>query len=249
MPRLNTKGEYWSNLDKVEIIRDQVTTPGSTTVATANAADAVTIVLASSTNFTTGDLCRIGDREKQELTQIQGTVSTTMPLRFPILNIHAVGEVFKEQVATDIGHITDSGVKVTYSGDFNAVKPATRRLTTAYLAGNVEIMAEFECEGFSLENIATALAITEGRVLGSGTTAAPYTLATDSDEMYVSSAGGETDLNFRFTGARKDGAIVYVDLWSVELDFTALNYALTRGNPATLPMRARVTGGIRVSYF
>ena len=244
MPRLNHKGEYWSHLDLAEIIRDEVSTPGDTTVDAAASQGATTIDVVAATNFTDGDLVRIGVRDRLEINQIEGAPATTMPLRFPLAYAHAIGEEFKENVASDMGNVADAGVRVTFSGDHNPVTAATKRLTTAYLTGHAELMAEFELLGMALENIAVAVGMPESAVLGSGTTAAPYTLAITADDFNT-----ENDLSWRFTGARKDGAIVLVDLWACEVDFSALNFALQRGATAPIPVRPKSTSGVRVSYY
>ena len=248
MPRLNHKGEYWSHLDVANIIRDETTTPGDTTVNGAASAGDTTITVVSATNFTDGDLVRIGVRDRLEINQIEGTPAVSMPLRFPLAYDHAVGEEFVEQAdspnGTDLGNIADAGVRVTFSGDHNPVTAATKRLTTAYLTGHAELMAEWELLGMALENIAVAVGMPESSVAGSGTSAAPYTIPITADDFNT-----ENDLSWRFVGARKDGAIVLVDLWATEMDFSALNFALQRGAPAPIPCRAKSTSGVRISYY
>ena len=244
MPRLNHKGEMWSHLDQVDIIRDQPSTPGSTTVDTIASAGDTTIGVAAITNFTDGDLVRIGVRDTLEINQIEGAPNTTMPLRFPLMYAHAVGDVFVEQLASDLGNIADAGVRISFSGDHNPVTAATKRLTTAYLTGHAEIMAEFELLGYALENWAVALGMPESSVVGSGSSAAPYTIPITADDFNT-----ENDLSYRFTGARKDASIVLVDIMACEVDFSAVQNALQRGQPAPIPVRAKATSGVRVSYY
>lgn len=244
MARLNHKGEYWDHLDSVELLRDQTTTPGDTTVATAASAGDTTIELASAANFLDGDLIRINVRDRLEINQIEGTPATTMPLRFPLAYDHAVGIQVIEQEPFDLGNILDAGVRVTFSGDHNPVNAATKRLVTAYLTGHAEIMSEFELLGFALENLAVAVGMPESLVAGSGTSAAPTTLAITADDFNT-----ENDLSWRFTGATKQGEVVLLDLWATEVDFSAVNFAMQRGTPAPVPVRAKATSGLRVSKY
>jgi len=244
MARLNHKGEYWSHLDSVELFRDQGTTPGDTTVGTAGVAGATTIEVASAANFTDGDVIRINVRDRLEINQIEGAPATTMPLRFPLMYNHAIGAQVIEQEAFDLGNILDAGARVTFSGDHNPVNAATKRLVTAYLTGHAEIMAEFELLGFALENLAVAVGMAESNVGGSGTSAAPTTLAITADDFNT-----ENDLSWRFTGATKQGEVVLLDLMATEVDFSSVNFAMQRGTPAPIPVRAKATSGLRISKY
>lgn len=244
MARLNHKGEYWSHLDQVQIIRDATGSPGNTTTNALASVGGVTIDVVSATNFTDGDLVRIGLRDLLEINQIEGAPATTMPLRFPLIYAHASGSVFVEQAGADVGHISDDGVSITFSGDHNVVNAATKRLATAYLTGHAEIQAEFAVLGFAEENLALAVGQSEADVGGSGTTAAPTTIAITADDF-----NEDNDLSWRFSGARKDGSTVLVDLMATEMDFSAVTFQLQRGSPSPFPMRARATSAVRVSHF
>lgn len=173
-----------------------------------------------------------------------GGVNVVGTMRFPYANAHIAAVESASQTAFDLGNILDAGVRVTFSGDHNPVNAATKRLTTAYLTGHAEIMTEFELLGFALENLAVALGKAESNVVGSGTSAAPDTLAITADDFNT-----ENDLSWRFTGATKDGQIVLVDLWATENDFSAVNFAMQRGTPAPIPVRAKSTSGLRISKF
>jgi hypothetical protein len=245
MARLNHKGEYWSHLTDASIIRDETGTPGDTTVDTAGGTKgATTIAVVAITNFTDGDIVRIGVRDTLEINQIEGAPNTTMPLRFPLMYDHVAGEEFTEQQANDLGHVHDDGVNITFSGDHNPVMAVTKRLATAYLTGHAEIQAEFSLLGFAEENIAVAIGQPEGDVAGSGTTASPYTIAVTADDFNT-----ENDLSWRFNGVRKDGGIVILDLMATEMDFSALAINLRRGDATPIPCRPKATSGLRVSHY
>ena len=175
---------------------------------------------------------------------LTGGVNVIGTMRFPYAYAHAAATESASQTSFDLGNILDAGVRVTFSGDHNPVNAATKRLVTAYLTGHAEIMAEFELLGFALENLAVALGQRETDVAGAGTSAAPDTLAITADDFNT-----DNDLSWRFTGATKDGQIVLVDLWATENDFSAVNFAMQRGTPAPVPVRAKSTSGLRVSKF
>lgn len=175
---------------------------------------------------------------------LTGGVNAVGTMRFPYAYAHAAGIESASQTAFDLGNILDAGVRVTFSGDHNPVNAATKRLVTAYLTGHAEIMSEFELLGFALENLAVALGQNESDVVGSGTSAAPDTIAITADDFNT-----DNDLSWRFTGATKDGQIVLLDLWATENDFSAVNFAMQRGTPAPVPVRAKSTSGLRVSKY
>jgi len=175
---------------------------------------------------------------------MSGGVNQTGNMRFPFSRNIAAGTESASQTGFDLGNILDAGARITFSGDHNPVNAATKRLVTAYLTGHAEIMAEFELLGFALENLAVAVGMAESSVVGSGTTSAPDTLAITADDFNT-----ENDLSWRLTGATKDGQIVLVDLWATENDFSAVNFAMQRGTPAPVPVRAKSTSGLRISKY
>lgn len=175
---------------------------------------------------------------------LTGGVNATGNMRFPYVYAHAASIECATQTAFDLGHVGDDGVSITFSGDHNVVNAATKRLATAYLTGHAEIVAEWSLQGFAEENWATALGQPETDVAGAGSTTSPTTLAITADDFNT-----ENDLSWRFTGARKDGKIVFVDLWGTEVDFTAVANALQRGSTAPVPMRPKSTSGLRLSHF
>lgn len=240
MSRTNKKGELFSHLTSFGVFRDQTSTPGSTTLSAAVAAGASNLPMTATTNFTNGDYMRVDSAESVEILKIEGATNVSMPLREKVGKAHEAGVAVVEQTLTDLGHIADDGFKFNFSGSDNVVNSATRRLALGYLIGNIEGIFEVQLEGFNLENIATALGMPESAVTGSGTLASPNTLFTDGANFRT-----ENDLSFGAWGVRKDGLIVYCWMMGVELDFNALSSAFARGQPAMVPLRGRVTSGVR----
>ncbi len=175
---------------------------------------------------------------------MSGGVDGAVTARFPVAYDHVAGVEIARLTEYDLGNVADAGVRVTFSGDHNPVTASTKRLTTAYLTGHAEIQAEWELLGMALENLATAIGQPETSVDGAGSSASPYTIPITADDFNT-----DNDLSWRFTGARKDGRVVLVDLWGTEVDFTALQAALQRGAPTPIPIRAKSTSGLRMSYY
>jgi hypothetical protein len=177
-------------------------------------------------------------------TTLGGGTNATGNMRFGFAYAHAAGSNSADQESFDLGHIQDEGVNVSFSGDHNPVTAVTKRIVTAYLTGNAEVQADFSMLGFAEENLAACIGQDESDVLGSGTTTAPYTLAVTADDI-----NEDNDLSLRFTGARKDGGVVYLDLWATEMDFSAVTFEIRRGEPTPLAARAKATSGLRVSHY
>jgi hypothetical protein len=137
--------------------------------------------------------------------------------------------------------VHSDGVNISMAGNVEDVNSSVQRLLFAQLTGFQDIMAEWKLLSYIVENIATALGMLETRVLGAGTAGDPRTLTIDASKV-----NEQTDVAFRFTGARKDGTSVSVDLFGVELDPTAFNISLLRGQQTTIPFRAKVTAGVLI---
>lgn len=242
MSRTNKKGELFSHLSFMGVFRDKSTTPGTTTTSAVVDAKSATLPITAVSSFSNGDYVRVDSGETVEILKIQGTPATALPLREPTGMAHDSGVEVVEQVLTNLGNISDAGFRMNLSGDDSAVFSATRGLAVGYLKGNLEMIFEVELEGFNLANIATVLGIPESAITGTGSLESPHSLFSNGENIRT-----ENDLSFLAQGARKDGKIVNFFMMGVELDFTALTTALARGTPALLPLRGRVTSGVRWS--
>lgn len=255
MARLNKKAELWSYLSQVGVFRDN-TGIGNTTLSAAAAAGATTISLVGNTGFAAGNWCRIGGAipagslaggETMEINQQVGALTGAGPFvmttLYPVAIAHAAGEAVVGQTLTDLGHATDTGVKVDIKGDHNVVKSAVRRLALGYLIGHIEIEASWELIGYALENVATTLAMKESDITGAGSAGNPNRLYADPN-LYSE----ENDLSFFFRGFRKDTTPVYGFLWGCEVDVTAIAMQMQRGKEAPIQFRVRATSGYAISF-
>jgi hypothetical protein len=242
MARLNHKGEYWSHLESALVFRD-LAAGANENIASAAAKGATLITVDDGTNYTNGDPIRIGTRDKMEFNEITTKSVDDLNLRFPLAFARSVGEACVEQEEFELGHVTTDGVTIDFQGNHNAVPAGTKRLVVTYLAEHTEFVFDLALLGFAQENWALAVGQSEDDVDGSGTEAAPTTLAVTADDF-----NEDNDLCWRFTGKRKDDQTVLLDLWACEVDFTAISEALRRGAPTPVPIRGKSTSGLRVSH-
>lgn len=241
MARTNKKGELFSHLTQFGIFRDATSSPGSSTLSGAEAEGQTVLSLVSSTNFAAGDYSRVGADEDVEIIQQEGApAGNDITSRWALGRDHASGEAVVEQTLTDLGHITDEGVRWAIEGDGEVIKSAIRRLELGLMAGHVGIRFEVDLEGYALENIATMLGMNESRVGGSGTAASPTTLFVGGEKIRENNSQ-----SFMATGLLKDGRTCRALFMGVELDINGLESQLRRGGLSTLRIAGRAYSGTR----
>jgi hypothetical protein len=233
------KSKILKNIQMVLLARD-LAGGASTTVGAAGVAAGATVVPVTATNtFAAGDTVRIGAGENLELgvvDSVQAGVSIT--LEEPLVYPHVGGEAVVEQAAYDLGDVSDGGVTVTGSSQSTDVQVATRRLVFTTLNGYVDLTAEFALPGFTLDNFAVACGIPYDRIAGDGSTATPFSLATDGNDF-----GNEQNQSLIVIGVTQDGTPIRVELWGVDFDYTQFSAQLRRGQLATISVRAMAAAG------
>lgn len=213
---------------------------GTTTIGAAGAAAGQKVVpCAATANFTVGDPVRIGSGDEMELgavASIQAGVSLTMAEE--LAYAHVAGEPVVEQVAYDLGDVTDGGVSVEGSGQTTDVQVSTRRLVYTVLNGYTSLSASFALPGLTLHNLALAAGIPLANISGDGQALTPFSLATDGSDF-----GGETNMSLIAIGLTQDGSPIRVELWGVDADYTAVSTQLKRGQLASVPMKFVASSG------
>lgn len=249
MARLNRKGELWSHLTAVRVIRAATGTFGNTTIGTAAVAGATTLTVAAITNFAIGQTLAVGNGEVKEIVRVHAATAPaagviTLDPATPTQYAHPVGEAVVQQLITDLGHVADGSVNVEYGGDPQDVSSETQRQIFASQTGFFEMMFSFGLIGFKLENVCAALGLLETRVLGSDTPADPATLFLDLDRVRE-----ENDVAFQFLGVRKDGLTVRTMFMAVEIDPTVFDLQFARGQKTVIPVKGLATAGVLYEAF
>lgn len=243
MARLNRKSELWSHLTSVSVLRDQPTSPGSTTLSSAIAAGVMVLPVAAITNFAVGEPIRLGRGEETEYVRVHNSTAPsggniTLEASTPTRYAHPIGDPVVELVATDPGHIEDGGVTLDLNGSVEDVNSATQRMLLGQLTGFLDIAFNFGLLGFNVENLALALGMNETRVLGTGGATSPRTLTVD-----FSRALEVNDIALQFLGARKDGASVRITAMACEID-PSIQFTMARGSKLAIPVKGNSTGGL-----
>lgn len=244
MPRLNRKGELFSHIKQVRLIRDSTASPGNTTLSAAPVAGAGTISVASITNFAVAETIKVGNGERTEIRKIHPLTAPsagviTLDTTTPLLYGHDIGEVVVEQAFDDLGPLSDAGLIIEHTGSVEDVNASTRRMLFSQLTGYYNIRLNFELLGFNVENLALAFAMNAARVLGAGTTAQPRVLTIGRDDE----VGEFNDMAFEFLGARKDGTTVKLTAMACEIE-PSPQFTVARGVKVPIPLAAKVTAGL-----
>jgi hypothetical protein len=234
------KAKILKQLSTVYLVRDLGAGGGSTTINGAGAAKGQAVVpVAATANLTAGDTVRIGAGEELELGVISSvSAGVSITLADNLTYDHAVGEAVVEQVAYDLGDVTDGGVTTNAAAQTTDVATANRRLVYTVLNGNVDLTAEFALPGFTPFALAVACGLPLSAISGTGTASAPLSLATDGSDF-----GAEQNQSLIVIGLTQDGSAVRVELWGVDFDYTGISVQLRRGQLASVPVKAVAAAG------
>lgn len=239
MARTKKRGELFANITDVAFFLDATGTFGSSTLANIEAKGQTTHTLASAANFGDGDYYRVGaDEDVEVMHQTGAAAGADITSRWGLGRDHASGEAVVEQTRTTLGHIGDSGFRLTNASDIEVIYSAIRRQVLSQIVSHIDSTFEVQLEGYNLENLCLLYGIAESNITGSGTAAAPHALFLDGSVSEVS------NLSLEMNGVRKDGLIERVHLLGVEMDPGSLNLEFAR-KMAPITIRGRATSGIR----
>ena len=232
-----TKNKVIKQLNTVLLLRDKAASGLVTTCSGATAAGVSSLPVAGVVNAAAGDAVRVGSGDQMEIGIITNAVS---PLTFadPLTYPHAAGDPVVSQTAYDLGDVSDSGVTITTAGNATYIPVSTRRLNFATLDGYLEMRAEFSLPTASLYNLLFATGTPLGQLTGNGATITPFSFVTDGTQFAT-----ELNQSLIAIGTRMDGTTVRIEMWNVDLDYTAYTMRLSRGVVATTPFRAIASAG------
>lgn len=232
--RLGTAAELWDFLSEGGIIRDQTATPGDTTVATASVPGALNLLVASETNFSVGDLCRVGSGEILEVFEIEVAGVGDLTLKSPLEYGHAIGETVFEQLKVDMGHISEAGVTLSVSEDVFEVRASTSPLVLSRRTTGIDETISWEGINILPSNLAAVFGIDDANVFGTGVAADPYGMRINPNNL------NELKLtSMYFTGVREDGDIIEIRGWNCRYDLNKTS-TFARNAVAGLPLSALV---------
>lgn len=225
----------FQKINKMHVLTDAVTSPGSTTTtATALAGDGALTVTAI-TNFSNGDVLRVGDGEDMTVYSVNGAPSgLSIPITPNLRRNYAIGTVVVEQIAEQFGPIRASGFK--FSAQRNMVDEfvASQRLQYTVLRQIGRIEGEFEIAGFTMYTLALSLGIASANIQGAGTSTSPYNISTDGNL-----AGTLSNVAIIVEGNLSDAAPtpMRAEFFGCQFDYRQFKIQLARGVISSTPVK------------
>lgn len=229
-----TKGKVWDRLTEFGVYIPQPTTPGTSTVATLAAAGAVSVTLASGTNFVGGDIVKFGADDVAEYHYIESVAGAVLTLRTPLLRDQAVGTTAVEQVTSPIASVSEDGVTVGFGGSMTKVRVATRRLSIMNRPNLAGLTLSLGVMELTLAKIAQALGLPASAIVGNRMDAATLLGTVNLDGVYMK-------------GFLQDGTAVTVDAWGCSQDIAGLARTMGAGPVAIIPVKLRPSSALRIT--
>lgn len=234
MPRTNAAGELWRKPTSFRIIREATGTHGDTTTTAAitGAGNELTVAVAASTNFTSGDpVLTIGDGGVESL--VIGTPALSMPVTPPPKVPQSTGARFVEAVELNCGKIVKDSLKLSGSKSIQAIFEELADSPVVYFPGDAEFVFDFALYGINGLNMQMVMGYLEAET-GDG-------LARATAYQVVMGLAGQTlhgETVARIKGVRFDGKNIEFDLLNAFFE-AAVNSSLGRGAPAQLNGRLK----------
>lgn len=245
MPRANAGTEVLAEVTEVGVMTDVAASPGNTTLTAGVAAGATLISVASATNFTAGDLFRIGNRPLIEAGEIESIATLDFTLKSALGDAYASGEVVREIEDTPIGDVTEDGVAIVFDGGETPVRSGTKYGVYTYIpSGDRAISCPFSLLNVELENFALAAGIVESDITGAGSAVDPYVLHLRED-LY----DAELERIWYWQGLRVDGTIVRVEANSGRVFSPQGQISFAQGRPTNIPVVVRVLHGVKIERY
>lgn len=206
MPRTLLGDEIIESLSSVAAYREVVGVHGDSLTTVASAVGSNTDTVASGTNFASNDPAYIAGDQGAELNEVSAIATNVITWKRKRLYADSIGAVVKEMTRIALGHIGEDSAEISGAPTINAVPAATSKTPVAYISIGGELTFRFSLLGWNIENVQLAFGAPES-VQGTGTPADPYRGAVGRAAM-----GTQGILCFKFTGLRKDGYTVEVDM-------------------------------------
>lgn len=218
-----------------------------TTLSANAAAGATSVTLTSAASVADGNTIRIGDGAQCEWNRANGApVGNVVTLATPLGKAHLSGETARKGISYDLGAPTAEGCSVEINTGSTDVNVADRRTVYAILRDYTSAVISGQWPQFTLPQLAAALGMflngTSNRVTGAGTTSSPYQLITDGSEF-----GENINLGIYLAGKLVDGSDIALDLHGVDMDYTALQATLRRGQLGAIPFKGAASSQLAIA--
>lgn len=231
------KGKVFGELQKVGLYVAHAA-PHATTVATAAAANALSLVLADSTGYAANDWIQVSIDDTLETHWVDSVDggTDTLTLRTPLLRAQAVGVAVSRLAELPFAAITKDGAKLGVGGQTSPIQSGLRRLPLGSFPGFVDVTLTLALLELTLANRAYGLGIDQSEIAN-----ARLILSEKIGQAVIVAAYAE--------GVLKDSTVCRVNFWAPVQDLA--NVATQFGDPngATIPFVAKPTSGVQMLQY
>lgn len=229
------KGKVFGELTGVGLYVAHAT-PAATTVATAAAADAGTLVLASGTNYAANDWIVVGVDDTLEVHWVDSVATNTLTLRTKLLRAQAVGVTVSRLAQLPFAAIGKEGAKLAVGGSTTPIQNGLRRLPIGAQPGFVDVSLTLSLLEMSLANRAYALGIAQSEIA-------------NSRLIMTEKIGRSTVVAAYVTGLLKDGTVNILNFWAPVQDLASVATQFGDANGSSIPWVGKPTSGIQLIQY
>ena len=229
-----TKAKVFGKLSAVGLF---LSAGAGSTVGTAAAADATTLLVVDGTPFTAGSWIGIATDDTFEAHWLASKATNTLTLKTNLLRTQAIGVSVIPLTQLPFASLTRDGATFSVGGSSEPLQIGTRDLPIGTQPGPAEASMTLRLQ--ELTNVARAylLGIPQANIANG------RVLITDAINTAI------TILGTYVTGVLKDGTVNMVNQWGVTQDLSDLGAEMTTGANTSRQFAAKATSGIQFVQY
>ncbi len=229
-----TKGKLFKELTGVGVVSDAAV--AATTVGTAAAAGATTLVVADATNILNNDWIVVAAEDQLEVHWVLSKAVNTLTLRTPLLRAQAVGVRVIKALRTPFGAVAQGGATFNVGGSTTPIIVENRILPVGMQAQNAQAGMTFAVHDLNQPAIARALGIPQSAISANGLLLSEALLSSSIQAIYLE-------------GVTQDNTVCILTLWGCTQDLANFSIALGGQNPTSMPYSVQPSSGVQFVQY
>lgn len=227
------KGKVFKNLTNIGVA---IAGPTPTTVATAAAVDAVTVVCVDASTIVAGDWVLVNTDDQVELHWVLSKATNTLTLRTQLLRAQAVGTRVVKVTRTPFGAIAQGGATFNVGGSTNPLIVENKELPVGMQPQNAQAQTTFNSMSLALADIAAALGIPAASIANNSLLLSAALLSARIEAVYIE-------------GVTQDGGVCILTSWGCTQDVSNWSIALGGQNPTQVPYSVKPSSGVQFVQY
>ena len=229
-----TKGKTFKELTALGVVGDAPV--ASTTVATAAAAGATTLILVDASTIAANDWVVVGVEDQLEVHWVLSKATNTLTLRTPLLRAQAIGVRVIKALRTPFGAVAQGGATFTVGGSTAPLIVENRVLPVGMQPQNAQASMTYNVMDLNLSAIARALGIPQSAISSNGLLLSESLLSANIAAVY-------------FEGVTQDNTVCILTLWGCTQDLANFSLALGGQNPTQVPYSVKPSSGVQFIQY